>query len=114
MKPHYIITRDGRFVCPFRFEDLNGKPEPETWGPRYSKPPKPDRKRWREPPSFCASGQPFEFNAAKHRAKLKAEFVALANADKRAWANNLTKSCLIGTKNMTIQEAYKAAMATKV
>jgi hypothetical protein len=72
---------------PFRFEDLNGKPEPESWGPKYSKPPKPGRKvdidRW---PSNCASGQKYDFDAAKHRAKLRAEFAAQANADRKAWA----------------------------
>lgn len=34
-KPRYMLTRDGRFVRFFRFEDLEGKPEPEKWGPVY-------------------------------------------------------------------------------
>jgi hypothetical protein len=82
---------------PFAFEDLplndEGKRiEPEAWGPKYSKPPKPTRKvdvdRW---PSNCASGQKYDFDAAKHRAKLKAEFTARAAADRRAWAEDKSK-----------------------
>jgi hypothetical protein len=88
---------------PFRFEDLNGKPEPESWGPKYSKPAKPGRKvdvdRW---PSNCASGQKFDFDAVKHRAKILTEFRLAANADRLKWATG-----------KAIVEAYKQAMAAK-
>jgi hypothetical protein len=97
-----------RDLVPFRFEDLplNGegkRVEPESWGPKYSKPPKAGRRvdvdRW---PSNCASGQKYEFNAATHRAKIKAEFVTAANADRLKWATG-----------KAIVEAYKAAMRAK-
>ena len=79
---------------PFAFEDLPlneaGKHiEPKKWGPIYSKPPKPTAKpRGLDPwPSNCASGQKYDYSAAKHRAKLKAEYhreLQPANADKPA------------------------------
>lgn len=88
---------------PFDFADLNGKPEPEKWGPKYSKPVKPGRKQsvdhW---PTNAPSGQKGDFDAAKHRAKLRAEFEARANADRLAWA----------TGN-AIREAYAQAILVK-
>jgi len=95
---------------PFRFEDLNGKPEPEKWGPKYSKPVK--RARFNDEtniPTNCASGQKRCFSAVKHRAKLRAEFEALANADKRAWALGQSKN----ERGETIAQAYARAMAEK-
>jgi len=93
---------------PFRFEDLNGAPEPEKWGPKYSKPSKasPTVDRF---PTNCASGQKYDFDAAKHRAKLRAEFAALANADKREWAAGKSKN----DRGETIAQAYARAMAEK-
>jgi hypothetical protein len=99
---------------PFRFEDLNGKPEPEKWGPKYSKPVK--RARFNDEtniPTNCASGQKRCFDAAKHRAKLGAEFAALANADQREWALGKLKSNSVGTLGLTIGEAYARAMTDK-
>ena len=100
--PCHLNSAADRFLAerreyPFRFEDLpleNGKRiEPEDWGPRYSKPVKAGK-------FGCAanrqltrqSGQPFDFDAKKHRAKLKAEFAAQANADKRTWAADNSKA----------------------
>src|SRR5580693_9012333 len=78
-----VRERDAR---PFRFEDLNGKPEPKSWGPLYTKPVKAKRPFNDETniPTNCASGQKRCFDAAKHRAKIRAEFAAVANAEKRA------------------------------
>ena len=96
MSAEYQAELDERRERPFRFEDLpltNGKRiEPEDWGPRYSKPVKAGKAVRREPPTNAASGQPFDFDAKKHRAKLKAEFAAQANVDKRAWAVNDSKA----------------------
>jgi hypothetical protein len=95
---------------PFRFEDLNGEPEPEKWGPKYSKPVK--RARFNDEtniPTNCASGQKRCFDAAKHRAKLRAEFAALANADKREWALGKSKN----DRGETIEQAYALAMKAK-
>ena len=96
MSAEYQAELAERRERPFRFEDLpltNGKRiEPEDWGPRYSKPAKPGKARRVEPPSNCASGQHGDFDAAKHRAKLKAEFTTQANADKRKWAADDSKA----------------------
>lgn len=99
MKPHYILTRDGRFVRPFRFEDLDGKPDPESWGPKYSRPPK----KLPEKPfkSNSASGQPFEFSAKLHRATLKREFALAVERDRKRRTDK------------EIIAAYEAAMAAK-
>lgn len=97
MSAEYQAELIERRERPFRFEDIelnsNGKRiEPEDWGPIYSKPPKAGKVVRREPPTNAPSGQPYEFSAAKHRAKLKAEFTTLANAEKRAWAMNDSKA----------------------
>ena len=95
---------------PFDFADLQGKPEPEKWGPKYSKPVK--RARFNDEtniPTNCASGQKRCFSAVKHRAKLRAEFEALANADKREWALGKSKN----DRGETIEQAYARAMAEK-
>lgn len=96
MSAEYAIEIEVRQTRPFAFEDLpltNGKRiEPEDWGPRYAKPAKTGKAVHREPPTNAPSGQPFEFSAAKHRAKLKAEFTTQANADKRSWAMNDSKA----------------------
>src|SRR4029077_11013117 len=107
-------------AAPFRFEDLavnddGQRIEPESWGPVYNI----KRKRgqdvgdavreaqaqaWKRDPVFHSnspSGQAFEFSAAKHRARMKAEFTAQCNADRRAWADN--KDC--GPNRNNIREA---------
>lgn len=96
---------------PFRFEDLNGKPEPASWGPKYTKPVRAKRPFNDETniPTNCASGQKRCFDAAKHRAKIRAEFAAAANAEKRAWADGKSKNC----QGLTIKQAYALAMKAK-
>jgi hypothetical protein len=103
-----VRERDAR---PFRFEDLNGKPEPKSWGPLYTKPVKAKRPFNDETniPTNCASGQKRCFDAAKHRAKIRAEFAALAAAEKRAWADGKAKNC----QGLTIKQAYALAMKAK-
>ena len=100
---------------PFDFADLQGKPEPAKWGPIYTRPPA-KRARFNDEtniPTNCASGQKRCFDAAKHRAKLRAEFAALANADQREWALGKLKSKSVGTCGLTIGQAYAQAMAEK-
>lgn len=131
---------------PFRFEDLNGAPEPAKWGPTYPKTASaavekfralsrgrelsPDETRaygaavdaWiralnapkRAPDTLptksnCASGQATTFSAAKHRAKIKAEFQADAARDRREWALGQSKN----QRGETIGEAYKRVMREK-
>jgi hypothetical protein len=111
---------------PFRFEDLNGEPEPESWGPTYDI----KRKRgqsvsdavreaqarvWKRDKVFhtnSASGQAFEFSASKHRARMKAEFTAQCNADRRAWAEGRLTIDRPGFSG-NIVAAYAQAMADK-
>lgn len=99
---------------PFRFEDLNGKPEPDKWGPKYSKPPKTDRKvsidRF---PTNCASGQKYDFDCAKYRNQMRARFAAEANADKLAWATGKLTLHRVGMRPGSIELVYKLAMAEK-
>jgi hypothetical protein len=101
-----------RALAPFRFEDLNGRPEPESWGPRYTKPAKPGKVRHVEPPTNAPSGQPYGFCEKKHRAKLRAEFAAQANADRLAWATGKLSLDRVGMHG-GIVEAYKQAMREK-
>jgi hypothetical protein len=100
-----------RNARPFRFEDLDGRPEPKSWGPIYTKPVKAKRPFNDETniPTNCASGQKRCFDAAKHRAKLRAEFAATANAERLAWALGKSKNC----QGLTIKQAYALAMKTK-
>ena len=103
---------------PFAFEDLplnaDGKRiEPESWGPIYTKPTKPKALRAYDPPTNAPSGQKGpNVDCAKLRAKIKAEFVAAANADKRTWANGLPRKGA-GAPTETIVTAYELAMAAK-
>jgi hypothetical protein len=108
-KPRYMLTAPGQFVRFFRFEDLDGKPEPERWGPKYSKPSKAKRVAVDNFPTNAPSGQKYDFDPAKHRAKLRAEFAAKAAADKRAWAAGQSKN----DRGETIAEAYARVMAVK-
>ena len=108
-----------RITRPFAFEDLplndKGKRvEPESWGPIYSK-PKPPPKRVNDEtriPTNCASGQKGQFDAAKHRAKLAAEFAADAAADRLAWATGKLSVDRHGMHG-DIHHAYAQAMDTK-
>lgn len=95
-----IETDDQR---PFSFADLGGRPEPDRWGPKYSRPIKVKRTVNDETniPTNCASGQKGDFDAAKHRAKIRAESEAAA----RAQAKRVPDRALIA--------AYRAAKAEK-
>ena len=100
-----------RNARPFRFEDLNGRPEPKSWGPVYTKPVKAKRAFNDETniPTNCASGQKHDFEAAKHRAKMRAEFAAACAADRLAWASGKARDC----RGLTIKQAYALAMKAK-
>jgi hypothetical protein len=96
---------------PFRFEDLDGRPEPKSWGPIYSKPIAKPRV-WNDEtniPTNCASGQKRCFDAEKHRAKIRAEFAATAAREMREWALGKSKNC----QGLTIRQAYALAMKVK-
>jgi hypothetical protein len=94
-----------RDLVPFRFEDLNGEPEPEHWGPKYSRPvakPKPVNDETRIPTNAPSGQKGPIVDDAKLRAKLKAEFDARCNAERKAWA-----------MSTHIVAAYEQAMAAK-
>ena len=138
-KPRYMLTRDGRFVRFFRFEDLEGKPEPASWGPCYPKTASQAVEKWRmaargrelSPDESAAYGAAVgdwirTLNAIKpaprvslkyvmpdHAAKCRAAMHAAAAADKRAWAFGGAKSNSVGLLGLTIGEAYARAMAEK-
>ena len=115
------VTNLERITRPFAFEDLplndKGKRvEPESWGPIYSK-PKPPPKRVNDEtriPTNCASGQKGQFDAAKHRAKIKAEFAAAAATAKRQWSNgDKITGFAVGEHHLRIEDVYEAAMVQK-
>jgi hypothetical protein len=119
---------------PFRFEDLNGKPEPAAWGPVYPKTASASVEKWRmaargrelSADEKRAYGQAvgewirnlnaikpapkvsLEYKMPDYAAKCRAEFAAEAARDKRNWA--------LGKKNHrgeTIAQAYAKAMKAK-
>jgi hypothetical protein len=124
---------------PFDFADLNGKPEPEKWGPCYPKTASAAVSAWR----MRANGRELtaqekrEYGAAvgewinglnaikpaprvslkyvmpDYAAKCRAEFAAAAGRDRREWADGKRKSNHVGDLGRTIAEAYAAAMAEK-
>lgn len=148
---HVRDWNEKNYQCrPFRFEDLEGKPEPEKWGPTYPKTASAAVEKWRqiargreltrdetdsygeavhawirslnkpkrEPDTLsersnCASGQATEFNAAKHRATLKAMFHAHSASDRLAWAKGESKGFAKGERELTIKQVYEHAMAEK-
>ena len=124
---------------PFRFEDLNGKPEPASWGPVYHKTASAKVEKWRmtakgrelsadEKREYGASvgewikglnsikrapAVSLKYVMPDYAAKARAAFAAAANADKRQWADGKLKSKSVGTLGLTIEEAYERAMAVK-
>lgn len=124
---------------PFRFEDLNGKPEPESWGPCYPKTASAAVEKWRriERARELTADEKREYgravgewirnlNAIKpaprvalkyvmpdYAAKARAAVAAAAAADRRAWAFGGAKSNSVGLMGLTIEQAYARAMADK-
>lgn len=138
-KPRYMLTRDGRFVRFFRFEDLDGKPEPASWGPVYPQGASAAVSKWRTVAKGreLLSAETRDYGAAvgawikglnaapranyvslkyvmpDYAAKCRAAFAAQAETDKRRWALGKRKSNSVGTLGLTIEEAYAQAMAQK-
>ena len=120
---------------PFDFADLQGRPEPASWGPVYHKTASAKVEKWR----MTAKGRELtadekrDYGAAvgewikglnsikpaaklslkyvmpDYAAKARAAFAAAANADKRAWALGQSKNA----RGETIAQAYERAMAEK-
>jgi hypothetical protein len=124
---------------PFRFEDLNGKPEPSSWGPCYPKTASAAVEKWRmtargrelSPDEKRAYGQAvgewirglnsikkatrvsLKYVMPDYAAMARAAFAAQANADRREWALGERKSNCVGLLGLTIEQAYAQAMAEK-
>jgi hypothetical protein len=124
---------------PFRFEDLNGRPEPERWGPIYPKTASAKVEQWRRIGRFRelteaekrAHGEAvgdwirslnaikpapklcLKYVAPDYAAKARAAFAAAAAADRRQWAAGAAKSNVVGLAGLTIKQAYARAMAEK-
>jgi hypothetical protein len=124
---------------PFRFEDLNGKPEPSSWGPCYPKTASAAVEKWRmtargrelSPEEKRAYGQAvgewirglnsikpapriaLKYTMPDYAAMARAAFAAAANADRRDWALGKRKSNCVGLLGLTIEQAYAQAMAEK-
>jgi hypothetical protein len=124
---------------PFRFEDLNGKPEPASWGPCYPKTASAAVEKWRmtargrelSADEKRAYGQAvgewirglndikpaprvsLKYVMPDYAAKCRAAFAAAANADRREWALGARKSNCVGLLGLTIEQAYAQAMAEK-
>ena len=59
------------------------------------------------------SGQPFEFSAAKHRARMKAEFTAQCNASAAPGPTAGPRNLELVEGSFTIVDAYAEAMKAK-
>lgn len=121
-------------TAPFRFEDLNGKPEPAEWGPVYpdlgatvAKFRRINRGRdltaaessayadaigkgirsLNKPPG--AAKISLKYTMPDYAAKCRAEMSAAAERDNRAYRFGGEK----GISGLTIEEAYQAAMVAK-
>lgn len=123
---------------PFRFEDLAGACEPARWGPAYPKTASASVEKWRaiargraltgdEARAYGRAVGAWiralnapkgavrvslactAFDAAKHRAKIRAEFQADAARDRREWALGKSKN----GRGETIAKAYKRVMREK-
>lgn len=120
---------------PFRFEDLNGEPEPASWGPVYPKTASAAVEKWRmvargrelSSDEKRAYGQAvgewirnlnsikpaprvsLEYKMPDYAAQARARFAADAARDRREWALGKSKNC----QGLTIRQAYARAMAEK-
>jgi hypothetical protein len=131
-----IISRASIDVArPFDFADLQGKPEPASWGPVYPKTASAAVSKWR----MVANGRELssdekreygravgewirglndikpaprvslKYSMPDYAAKCRGEFAAAAGVDKRAWAAGRS----MNDRGETIEEAYARAMAEK-
>lgn len=132
--PRVVKASEGE-ARPFRFEDLNGKPEPERWGPCYPKTASAAVEKWRmtargralTADEKRAYGQAvgewirnlnaikpapkisLEYKVPDFAAQARARFAADAARDKREWALGRLKD----NRGRTIVEAYRDAMKAK-
>jgi hypothetical protein len=65
---------------PFRFEDLNGKPEPASWGPVYPKTASASVEKWR----MLARGRELSSDEKRAYGQAVGAWIRALNAPKRA------------------------------
>ena len=120
---------------PFDFADLQGKPEPEKWGPAYPKTASASVEKWRriERVRELSADEKRAYGAAvgdwikglnaiapaprvslkyvmpDYAAMARASFAAAAGRDRREWALGKSKN----DRGETIAQAYARAMAEK-
>ena len=120
---------------PFDFADLQGKPEPEKWGPAYPKTASASVEKWRriERVRALSADEKRAYGAAvgdwikglnaiapaprvslkyvmpDYAAMARASFAAAAGRDRREWALGKSKN----DRGETIAQAYARAMAEK-
>ena len=124
---------------PFDFADLQGKPEPSSWGPVYPQGGSAAVAKWRmvSKGRALSSEEARDYGAAvgewikglnsvkaaprvslkyvmpDYAAKCRAAFAAAAGVDRREWADGKRKSNHVGSLGLTIAQAYAQAMADK-
>jgi hypothetical protein len=104
MKPHHTF-KDGKIVRigrPFRFEDLEGKPEPESWGPVYPKTASAAVEKWRKLSSHrdLSPSEVRDYGRAVHA------WIQGLNAPKKA-ANTLSERSNCASRQTTTFSAKK-------
>lgn len=141
--PHKVVKAadvEAEYVArPFDFADLQGKPEPSSWGPVYPKTASAAVSKWR----MVANGRELssdekreygravgewirglnaiapaprvslKYTMPDYAAKCRAEFAAAAGRDRREWADGKRKSNHVGSLGLTVAQAYAQAMAEK-
>jgi len=138
-EPRKVVKAAEYVARPFDFADLQGKAEPEKWGPCYPKTASAKVEAWRRLARIreLTGAEKLEHGAAvgewirnlnsiKPAAKVshkyvmpnyaainRAAFAAAAGRDRREWADGKAKSGLVGSCGLTIAQAYAAAMAEK-
>jgi hypothetical protein len=125
---------------PFRFEDLNGKPEPESWGPVYPKSASAAVEKWRrlERGRELTAAEAREYGAAVHAwirglnksdgapraevslkstefnaARHRAKLIAAFHATAAADRRSWALGQAKDANGRTIVDLYEAAMAAK-
>ena len=95
---------------PFRFEDLNGKPEPAHWGPAYPKTASASVEKWRQ----VARGRELSSEEARAYGQAVHAWIQSLNAPKRA-AGTLpsTSNCASGQAGDFDAAKYRASLRAK-
>lgn len=102
--------REAAQARPFRFEDLNGKPEPERWGPCYPKTASAAVEKWRA----TARGRELTADESRGYGQAVHAWIRTLNAPKRA-ANTLPEksNCASGQALEFDAVKYRASMHAK-